>query len=61
MAADEVEDLVLGTIDGEGGIEDTVAFAQTHQIDHKRIAGLALSLHSLDYIKKEVGLWAHLY
>lgn len=52
----ELESLVLQTIDKEGAINDTMAFAKSRGVDHKKLAGIALSLHSLDYIKKEVRL-----
>ena len=51
-----LEELILQTIHAEGGIKDTIAFAKANGIDHKKLAGTALSLHSLDYIIKEVAV-----
>ena len=54
LEGQELEDFILKAIGEEGGIQDTVTFSKKHGIDHKKIAGVALSLSSLDYIGKEV-------
>lgn len=50
----EIEEAVLTEIGQSGEISDTGAFAESLGFDHRRVAGVALSLESTGLILKRV-------
>lgn len=53
---EEIQQLILSSLERAGEIEDSVAFAHANAIDHVKLTGQALSLESSGIINKKVSV-----